>query len=129
MRVYMKNGKAIYDSKQLFEMLLFRDHIRRFWEQMDIRKGKIFLFFLDKLKHDEKRLGETIRKEGLQGPDDNDQLFYFVDIEEYPGLAPLSKDYLSERWSAAADRAKIDAVRDRVMMEVLEGSPSGFSVD
>ncbi len=118
----MKEGKHLYDAKQLFERLLFHEHMRYFCTENSIQDGRIFLFFPDKLRFDENKLRQMIKEDCREETADGDQLFYFIHIPDENALPSLLQDYLQKRWQKAADRKPFSRLRDAVMMDVLQNN-------
>ncbi|MEA1900488.1 MAG: hypothetical protein U9N47_06970 [Thermodesulfobacteriota bacterium] len=116
----MKEGKPIYDAEQLFERLLFHEHMRNFCTKNHIRDGRILLFFPDKLRFDENRLIELVEKETGKIIEENDQVFYFLDLTEYERISEHIQQFIEARWEFLKDHRQYQALQNEVMMKVLK---------
>ncbi|QTA80258.1 Uncharacterized protein dnl_25540 [Desulfonema limicola] len=115
----MKNGKLLYSAGQLFERLLFHEHMRSFCVENHIRDQRVILFYPDKLRFDENRLVELINKETGSEIGEDDQVFYFMDLPGRKNTAEHIRHYITDRWNLVKDRNKYEKVQNEVMMEVL----------
>lgn len=116
----MKDGKFLYDANQLFERLLFHEHLRYFGAEFHIHPGRVILFFPDKLKSDEGKLADLVQAHSGATVGENDQLFYFLDVPGFEKLPDFVRDYLVKRFEAIRDRKRYVSIQNGVMMDVLE---------
>jgi len=115
----LKNGRLAYNSKQLFERLLFHEHIRCFCAQHRIREGRILIFFPDKLKSDENALIRLMKDCTRIRLDEEDQVFYFLDIPEYENLSHKIQVFIQESLMIFKDRRLFCETQNEVMAGIL----------
>lgn len=116
----MKDGKYLYDSKQLFERLLFHEHMRHFGSVLHLPREQILLFFPDKLKSDEGKLADLLSSTTGSAVTDSDQLFYFINVPDFEKLPGLIRGFLADRFQTVKDRRRFLAIQNKVMMDVLD---------
>ncbi|RLC22335.1 MAG: hypothetical protein DRI57_00075 [Deltaproteobacteria bacterium] len=114
----MKHGKRIYDSKQLFERLLFHEHMRYF--AADEFRGRILIFFPDKLRYDEALLTQMAEAVTGEPLGEDDQIFYFLNIQNHKELPGHLQKFIRENCLMIFEnRDNFTSTQHKVMFECL----------